>query len=199
MTEEKDRLRKRLIHRRKELSEQQRKEAGAAAEELLCSLPVWKEAGQVFAYCDCSGEMPTGGILRRALKEGKVLALPKVAGPGKMDFFQVGDISELKPGAYGILEPEPLRPVFPDAGTILLLPGTAFDENGYRLGYGGGFYDRYTSRYPEGIRIGLGYSFQLLQTIPHEDWDIRADGLVTEDEVRFFAKRKGCKMPAIPV
>ena len=114
--------------------------------------------------------MRTGEILRRALADGKALALPKVCGR-EMRFVAVRDLSTLAPGAMGIPEP-PDEPAAGDERALILMPGLAFDKSGHRVGYGGGYYDRYLARHPLHTLIALCYDFQLVDAIDRAEHDM---------------------------
>ena len=91
-----------------------------------------------------------------------------------MDFYEIRDFSELQKGAYGILEPTGDRLLLPQKDDLMLVPGAAFDRNGYRIGYGGGYYDRYLRRHPDMKTIALAYDFQIISRVPAEEFDVPA-------------------------
>ena len=101
-----------------------------------------------------------------------------------MDFYEIQGKEDLLPGRYGILEPAEACPgSIPDADTWILTPGLWFDDRGYRIGYGGGFYDRFLEKHPEVCRIAVGFSFQILPEVPTEPTDIRPQVIVTEENI----------------
>lgn len=200
MTDQKKDLRREMNRKRRALSAQQREAAGKLAAERLLALPCWKRSTSVFAYSDYNGELPTEQILQKALEEGKILALPRITAPGQMEFHALACLQERVAGSYGILEPDGEKEiVIPDTQSLLLLPATAFDEEGNRLGYGGGFYDRYCRRFPQAIRIGLAYEFQVVLKVPRAEFDIPVQGIVTEAQTRLFRDGKGCKIDSFPL
>ena len=112
-----------------------------------------------------------------AYASGKHVAVPKVQGE-IMHFYEITALSDCVPGAFGILEPageEKDRIATPG---FMLVPGLAFDKNGNRLGYGGGFYDKYLASHEEIITAALGYDFQIVEKVPSESHDRRMDYLI---------------------
>ena len=93
---------------------------------------------------------------------------------------------KLKAGKFGIPEPEEGEE---RTCEVALCPLLAFDEGGYRLGYGGGYYDRYFALHPEVLRVGLAYAGQAVAALPHGEYDVRLDAVITEEGVRFFPPR----------
>lgn len=182
ISQEKQKIRREIFRRRKALSETERQAAGHMAATHLFASRLWEKAGVVFCYADYNGELPTGEIADQALKDGKLLALPKVLEPGKMEFYRIFDRGQdLEPGAFGIPEPKSTLPIVrPGDKTLFLIPGTAYDKAGNRMGYGGGFYDRYRAVHRPGVAVGTGYSFQVLEEIPTGPYDLPVEMLLTE-------------------
>ena len=156
----------------------------------LISLPEYKNAARLFLYVDCKNEVVTRDLIRRALSEGKQTAVPKCR-DRRMDFFEIRDLSELSPGSFGILEPVTERRAdWEDA--LMIMPGVAFDRNLHRIGYGGGYYDRYLASHPGLFCIALAFSFQVYAHIPFEECDIMPHILITEKEI--IECKKLCKL-----
>jgi len=149
----------------------------------------WTGAWTVMLYMPIRGEVDTGLLRSRAWTEGKRVLLPRcVAGrPGELDLVACEKAAELAPGAYGILEPLPSLPAIDPADSrqvpqLLIVPCLAVDRRGYRLGYGGGYYDRLL-RLPAlrgTLCLGLIYAMQLVFSLPVENWDARLQGVCTE-------------------
>lgn len=140
----------------------------------------------VFAYFSVRSEVQTFDIIRQALRAGKRVALPVSISRGRrLIFREVTDFkADLKPGLLGIPEPKPSRPrVAPREADLIIVPGVAFDRRGYRLGTGGGFYDRFLRRVTRPARVGLAFEAQLVDKVPHAEHDERVDYIVTERRV----------------
>ena len=106
-----------------------------------------------------------------------------------MTFHYVTSLSELSPGRYGILAPPEENAIYtPIPTTLCLVPGMVFDRHGYRIGYGGGYYDRFLRDF-DGSAVGLVYRDHLLPSLPHGRYDLAVSALVTEDGILAVAAR----------
>ena len=112
--------------------------------------------------------------MEQALKDGKRVALPKCDGR-EMRFIFLDDLSQVQKSPIGAPEPIADGPVGDDETALVLVPGLAFDKNGYRVGYGGGYYDKFLSREPHHPTVALCYDFQVLEHLETEDFDIPVD------------------------
>lgn len=146
-------------------------EIGAAMAQHLFALPCWQTARAVRAFVSLPDEPDTFPILRRALADGKTLLLPRVTGPGTMDWVAIPDLSLLQRGAYGIWEPPASLPSAAQPGGLSLVPCLAVGTDGVRLGRGGGYYDRFLA-HAKGERLLLCPSALILPGIPGEAWDV---------------------------
>ena len=150
----------------------------------------YKEAGIIFVYSAMAKEIPTQGIIHTALNDGKKVALPKirtgVKDGAEMDFVFINKDTEYKSGVYGILEP--VSDEFIDVKGIndraeMLIPGLCFDIKGRRIGYGGGYYDRYLTKCPKDkFHItALAYEYQIFESLPFTENDKPVNLIVTEN------------------
>ena len=153
-------------------------------------LDSYKEAGIIFVYSAMEQEIPTKRIIHTALNDGKKVTLPKirtgVKAGAKMDFVFINKNTEYKSGVYGILEP--VSDEFINVNDIkdkieMLIPGLCFDLRGRRIGYGGGYYDRYLSQYPEDkFHItALACEYQIFESLPFNENDKPVNLIVTEN------------------
>lgn len=177
-------LRRYFSDLRRGLTPDERHAAEASICETLFSLPAWRDAPVICGYISVRGELNTTPILQRAAAEGKTVALPvTVTGTdeGRMVFRALpdGDLSRLVPARFGIPEPDESCPVLTGkdlAHALILIPALSFDENGYRLGYGGGYYDRFLSSLREAeiphTAVGLTYAVCRAAALPREAHDI---------------------------
>jgi 5-formyltetrahydrofolate cyclo-ligase len=151
-----------------------------AAAEGLFALPGMASARTVLLFYSFGSEVATRGMADRLRIEGKRLLLPYVDGDA-MEAAEVGPGDELIRAPYGAREPNRRVPVDPGEVDLVVTPGLAFDRRGHRLGYGGGFYDRYLARLrPETVRVGIGFAVQLVDRVPAGPDDQRVDLVVTE-------------------
>ncbi len=143
------------------------------------------KAKEIFIYVNCKQEVPTLPLIRHALEKGKKVAVPRVEGE-KMEFYYIGAEEDLEPGYMGIFEPV-IANVAEAKEALMILPALAFDSNFYRLGYGGGYYDRYINEHPKSkfIKMGLAYNFQYIRHnyIDAEWYDKQVDVIVTPDRL----------------
>ena len=179
--------RQQMLKKRNALSQEEIKEAGIRMAESVLKLPAWERCDSVYCFASYGSEIDTIPLCTHALNTpGKLLAMPRVEGE-RMVFYTVSALSMLQPGYRGI--PEPISEQKAEGKQILLiLPGLAFDGRGNRLGYGGGFYDRYIKEYSERIccRAGVGFAFQLLKELPVDSFDEKIECLVTPEQVITF-------------
>lgn len=164
-------------------------EAGIRAEELLLASDAFADARSVMVYLPFRGEVPTDLIVRKTLDLGKVVSAPvTLRAERRLEPYRLtGRPDEFRRGAYGILEPDPARcePVLPGTIDLVVVPGVAFDRSGGRLGYGGGYYDRFLAGEAVGaLRVALAFEVQLsAEPLPLDAHDLRMDLLVTERRI----------------
>ncbi len=179
--EEKVKLRKEARRRRDLLPETYRVQASAQILRKLCCLPEYPAARRIFLFSGFGSEPQTAAWAERFRADGKHTCYPKVVSDGNMKFYEVSSESELVPGAYGILEPgEGLTEAVPEPGDWVLTPGVLFDIRGYRIGYGGGYYDRYMKKCPWAVYIGVAYQTQCVESLPEEAYDLPVSQVVTD-------------------
>ena len=180
----KKQIRKEYLEKRNKLSAEKREKASEKIMERLLKMPEVKDAPTVFAYVSHKSEVSTKMLIQTLLSEGRKVALPKVTGE-EMEFYEISSWDELFPGYQGILEPQvrEAEPVRPHSRDVMLLPGVSFDYTGNRIGYGGGYYDRYLKSLP-GKRptlIGLAFYKQIYPTfLPAEPQDEKVTYVVSE-------------------
>ena len=150
--------------------------------EKLFAHPLYRQAPSLYAYLSYNQEVRTGEILRRCLADGKRLAVPKVCGD-EMEFLWLEDLEAVAPGAYGIPEPVADGPVADDPAALVLMPGLAFDKDGRRLGYGGGFYDAFLAAHPGHPTVALCYGFQMVEGLETDPHDMPVDAVLWQEVV----------------
>ena len=153
----------------------------SACEQFL-ALEEYQKADTIYAYMDCKHEVETRDLIQSAWKDGKKVAVPKVQGE-RMQFYYIQSFeADLEDGYFGIQEPREIHPAH-ETEALLLMPGVAFDEACHRVGYGGGFYDRFLEEHPKMTTVALAFEFQVKETVPFEDFDICPAKIVTEKRV----------------
>ena len=147
----------------------------------VLKLSEFMKANHILAYADYNHEVMTRYIIEEAWKAGKEVAVPKVVGKD-MVFYRLTDFSQLEPGYFGI--PEPVRgEIVKWEDALMVMPGVAFDPENNRVGYGGGFYDRFLEKHPDITRLAVAFDFQILDLVPTEPTDICPQIIVTQSKV----------------
>ncbi len=139
--------------------------------------PLYQQAACIYGYLPYNQEVRTTEMLRQALLDGKRVAVPKVYGD-TMRFLYITDLSQVEKGYCGIPEPVADGPVAMEKNALVLMPGLAFDRQGGRMGYGGGFYDKFLEQEPEHPTLALCYDFQMVEKVPTQPHDKRVDGVI---------------------
>ena len=148
--------------------------ASARLAEKLFQHPAYQAAKSLYGYLSYNQEVRTVPMLEQALRDGKKVAVPKCYGD-EMKFIYLDDLTKVAKGYAGIPEPIADEPVAHDETALVLMPGLAFDPQGHRIGYGGGFYDKFLSREPNHPTLALCYDFQVLPHLDTEEHDIPVD------------------------
>ena len=131
----------------------------------------YQKAKTIYGYLPYNQEVRTVAILAQALADGKQVAVPKVYGED-MKFILLPDLTRVSKGFAGIPEPVDDGPVATDTQALVLMPGLAFDPEGHRCGYGGGFYDKYLAAHPKHVTLALCYGFQMFSHLDTDAFDI---------------------------
>ncbi len=183
MNAEKDALRKSVLLYRKALPPQEKAALDAAIAARVLRSGAYLTAKTVFCYVSLPHEIDTRPILEDAWRRGKRVAVPRCRANGQMAFYAVDSFGDLSPGMLGISEPKEDRPLcLPQQSDLCIVPCLAASESGDRLGYGGGYYDRYLSGCS--VRtVGLCYASCVTRAMPTEPFDVPLQMIVTEKEV----------------
>ena len=157
----------------------------------LCSLAVFRYARKVLLYYPIRSEVNLLPLMQTALSMGKEVYFPLChpTKEGVMTFHRVTDTEQLTKGSFSVPEPSAAAPLYEDDSslTVCVIPALAYDKEGFRLGYGKGYYDRFLADF-SGTRIGVGYEELVLQKVPHNRFDLKADLIVTEKGVRITSE-----------
>lgn len=156
--------------------------------ELLINSEFYTNASVIFAFVSFKSEVNTHIIIEHALKNSKTIYVPRIQSMEKgMEIFKINSLEDLKTGYFNILEPkESCFPADSNNIDLILMPGVAFDRQGGRVGYGKGFYDGFLRRMNKEVdKIALAYDFQILDKVPMDEFDIKIDGLVTNEGITY--------------
>ena len=171
---DKQALRREIRQRKRAMTEEDIRRRSVALAQALAETRLYREAKTIYGYLSYNQEVRTAPILEQALREGKAVAVPKIFGE-EMRFILITDLSQTASGYGGIPEPIADGPTADDPAALVLMPGLAFDAKGRRMGYGGGFYDRFLAREPQHPTVALCYDFQLLPQVPTDPHDVLVD------------------------
>lgn len=170
----KQELRRAIRERKRAMTEEEIVERSNALAEKFYNTPAYQAASTIYGYLPYNQEVRTVPMLQRALDDGKRVAVPKVYGE-EMRFIYLEDLTQVSKGYAGIPEPIADAPVADDKRALVLMPGLAFDPQGHRIGYGGGFYDRFLAQEPHHPTLALCYEFQMQAHLDTEEFDIPVD------------------------
>lgn len=157
----------------------------------LASLKEYRAAPVIYTYVSKPLEVDTLRLIEKAVADGKRVAVPRCLQETlEMEFLEISSSADLEPGCYGVLEPVAgkCRQAVECAGALCIVPGLSFDSQGYRLGYGKGYYDRFLAGF-KGVTVGLCYSGCTRWNLPHGYYDRPVDILITEKYIRRIPAR----------
>lgn len=167
-------LRKQIREKKRAMTPQQIENASRDLGRQFAVSSLYRKAKTIYGYLPYNQEVRTVPMLEQALRDGKRVAVPKVYGD-EMKFIYLDDLSKVEKGYSGIPEPILDEPVADDATALVLMPGLAFDPQGHRIGYGGGFYDKFLASEPDHPTLALCYDFQMLPHLETEEFDMPVD------------------------
>lgn len=187
-------IRKRILARRDAMGPEERQEKSRLICQRILDDPLFLSAYHILCYVNCKSEVETLGLMEEALRLGKRVYCPLVNGTD-MEFYRITGLHELRAGFHDILEP-PARKRMRYAPeretqtgkkekerTVMIMPGAAFDRFCHRIGYGGGYYDRYLEKAGTFPKLAAAFSIQVADEIPYEPHDVLPDAIVTETEI----------------
>jgi len=172
------------------LAEEERKLRSQKIQKKIIELPEFKQAKTIMTYLDFRGEVEMTSLAEKILASGKRLVLPCCAPQSVLIPAVIRDLAkDIEPGKWGIREPkkENIIPAEPEEIDLVIVPGVAFDRQGNRLGYGGGYYDRFLPQVHLNVKkIATAFTCQVLPEIPVDPLDVKMDALITEDGIFWF-------------
>ena len=167
-------LRKAIREKKRAMTETEIIEKSTALGRLFLDSEEYRAAKSIYGYLPYNQEVRTVPMLEQAVRDGKRVAVPKCYGD-EMRFIWMDDLSKVEKGYANIPEPIADGPVADDETALVLMPGMAFDPQGHRIGYGGGFYDKFLAREGNHPTLALCYDFQVLDHLETEEFDIPVD------------------------
>ena len=167
-------LRKQIREKKRAMTPAQIENASRDLGRQFAASPLYKEAKTIYGYLPYNQEVRTVAMLEQALRDGKRVAVPKCYGD-EMRFIWMDDLSKVEKGYAGIPEPIADGPVADDPTALVLMPGLAFDPKGNRMGYGGGFYDKFLAAETNHPTLALCYDFQMMEHLETEAHDLPVD------------------------
>lgn len=180
---EKEFIRQEMKQKKEVLTSDEISQKSDSIQRFLYELPLYKDAEAIFCYVSFNEEVRTADIITKALLDGKKVYVPKIV-KGNMKFIEIMSLSDLVPGFFGILEPKGDKEVIPASYNFVIVPGLAFDQEGRRIGYGKGFYDRYFNLYGEErfLKVALAYDFQVYAQLQDFPKDVKLNMILTDNE-----------------
>ena len=170
----KQELRKTIRDQKRAMTEEMIVSKSEKLGELFAASELYKNAKSIYGYLPYNQEVRTVAMLEQALKDGKRVAVPKCYGD-EMRFIWMDDLSKVEKGYANIPEPIADEPIADDETALVLMPGLAFDPKGNRMGYGGGFYDKFLAKEPNHPTLALCYDFQMMDHLEVEAHDLPVD------------------------
>ncbi len=174
---DKQALRKQIREQKRAMTEEMIVSKSLALGDKFLASEAYQQAKTIYGYLPYNQEVRTVDMLQQAIRDGKRVAVPKCYGD-EMRFIYLDDLSQVEKGYCGIPEPVADSPVANDPTALVLMPGLAFTKEGLRMGYGGGFYDKFLAAEPHHPTLALCYDFQMVEHIPTEEYDIPVDTVI---------------------
>ncbi len=171
---DKKELRASIRAQKRAMTEEEIVRKSEALGRLFAASEEYRTARSIYGYLPYNQEVRTVAMLEQALRDGKRVAVPKCYGD-EMRFIWMDDLSRVEKGYANIPEPIADGPVADDETALVLMPGLAFDPQGHRIGYGGGFYDKFLAKEQNHPTLALCYDFQMVDHLETEEFDIPVD------------------------
>lgn len=175
-------LRKEILKKRNEINTEDKKTWDNIIFEKLINSPLYKKAENIFVFVSYSSEVDTHRFIEYALTDNKCISVPRVISKeAGMRIYKISSMDELESGHYGILEPKAdCKEFYGDDLDLIIMPGAVFSPDGSRIGYGGGFYDRFLDGLEKQVpTLAIAYDFQVLPSIPTEEFDMKVQNIIT--------------------
>lgn len=175
----KRKLRKDILEKRNSLKKKEIVKKSDIIKEKLFSSGEFKLAKTICFFVSFNSEVDTHGMIKEAIKQGKTICVP-IATDHTLILSKINKFEDLdKENKYGILEPSKRNKINKKDVDIIIVPGTVFDKEGHRIGYGKGYYDGLLKKY-KGLSIGICFDLQVVDKVPRNAWDEKLDKVITE-------------------
>ncbi|NMB10742.1 MAG: 5-formyltetrahydrofolate cyclo-ligase [Firmicutes bacterium] len=187
---DKQTIRREVLQARDNLTTDQRRQLSMNIRKSFFELPMVARAQWIMLFLAFGSEVDTWLLLDEAVALGKQVVAPVCLPTTKgLALYPIRNREEAEPGHWGIYEPRQVgKPISPNSLDVVVVPGVAFDPDGNRIGYGGGYYDRFLIQVPRAWRIGVCYDLQLIKEVPRADHDVPVDAVVTEAKTILLRK-----------
>ena len=183
---EKKKIREQILDNKEKMDEITLKSYSDSIIDQLYNTDYYKKSKTIMTFISFGAEVDTHEFIKTSIANGKRIVVPiTIPETKQLKLSQVLDFNHLEIGFYNILTPkkEFIRYVDPSEVDLIIVPGVAFDRDGYRIGYGGGYYDRFLSKLDHVTKISLAFDMQLIPKVPHESFDIAVNYIITEKEL----------------
>lgn len=177
---------------RETMSPQEKKTYDNQIEQRFLSTPMYQNAKKLLCFVSTDLEVNTFGILEQAFQDNKIVAVPKCLNArGSMKFYQIRSFDDLEKATFSLWEPKvkQCKELVDFKDALCVLPGFAFDREGYRIGFGKGYYDRFLNHYT-GLKIAVCYNQCIAPNLPRGKYDVAADYVVTQKYILTIQKKE---------
>ena len=175
--QEKAELRKSMLAAREALDPVYKKEQDALLTEKLMEFISSHSVRTVHTYINMGSEINLKPLIQKLLDSGITVIAPKSLPKRRLQHLVLRSLDDLEPGIYGTSHPASGQE-YTGSYDLILVPGLAYDQQGYRLGYGAGYYDIFLATQPSALKIGLAYTFQVIEKVPAEPHDVQLDRII---------------------
>ena len=179
---EKEELRKIYLSKRKKLTQDYIQEKSLIIQKNFLNSDLYKNSINICCYLDYKNEVKTDYLIKRAIEDGKNVYIPKIFENNTMEFIKIDLETEYLKNKFNIKEPKNITKKFQNSNipSLFIVPGVVFSKDNYRIGYGGGYYDRWIGKYPENIYIGFAYEVQIIEKFSKTEYDQKINLVITD-------------------
>lgn len=176
-------LRKIMREKRRRMDKNQKNLLDNELRKKLFESEEYQNSKIIFVYVSLEEEINTIEVIKKALADGKIVTVPKIMKNNEMKALKINSLDELTLGYYNILEPREDAQDLSNIVDLTIVPGLAFDNQNKRLGYGGGFYDKFFEKYKNSFKIALCYDYQFVATVYPEKHDISLEMIISNSYI----------------